>query len=73
MFHRVWECQHPDAVSTRAVFASATLVQRAIDAGGEHPLFSRGIGVIKLRADFASNDQRLEFRRNGTLIGDRSL
>ena len=73
VFHRVWECQHCDAVSARAVFASPALVAAACDAGDGHPLYTRGIGLVKFRAERSSNVDQMEFRRDGVIVSDQRL
>ena len=74
MFHRIWECDCPDAVQARTSIAPPHLVREALARGPTCAAFTRGLGPdLSKYMEPPVNNGGIKYTRNGCEVADRQL
>ena len=79
IFHRAWECQHPDVVEARRRHAGQDLIRQALEAGPSSALFTRALAehpchrmpqVLPQQMRFTYNSHELTDQKDWKLEGN---
>ena len=74
MFHRIWDCQKPDAKSAREAVAPQRLIDEALAHGPTSAAFCRGLGQdLSLTVPPPLIEGGIEFTINGVTVDDPAL
>ena len=71
IFHRAWECQHPDVVEARKRHAGQELIRQALEAGQSSALFTRALAEHPVHRMPQVLPQQLRFTHNACEITDQ--